>query len=73
MAQRKGERMHGKRSGCDVDALRDRLASLIKRRAPQSVIDAARKKLKRTEDANSERCVSVCNGDDEPRQGTHGV
>lgn len=65
--------MQGKRSGCDVDALRDRLESLIKRKAPQSVIDAARKKLERMEGTNSERCVSVCNGDDEPRQGTHGV
>ena len=37
--------MQGKRSGCDVDALRDRLESLVRRKAPQSVIDAARKKL----------------------------
>lgn len=47
MAQRKGERMHGKRSGCDVDALLERLESLVRRKAPQSVIDAARKKLEK--------------------------
>lgn len=65
--------MQSKRSGRDVDALRDRVESLIKRKAPQSVIDAARKKLERMEGTNNERCVSVCNGDDEPRQGTYGV
>lgn len=37
--------MQSKRSGCDVDALRERLESLVRRKAPQSVIDAARKKL----------------------------
>lgn len=59
--------MQSRRSVRDIDALRDRLESLIKRKAPQSVIDAARKKLERMEGANNERCVSVCNGDDKPR------
>ena len=47
MAQREGERMQGKRSGGDVDALRERLESLVRRKAPQSVIDAARKNLEK--------------------------
>ena len=65
--------MQSRRSVRDIDALQDRLESLIKRKAPQSVIDAARKKLEKMEGMSNERCVSVCNGDDEPRQGTHGV
>lgn len=39
--------MQGKRPVCDVDALRERLESLVRRKAPQSVIDAARKKLEK--------------------------
>ena len=39
--------MQGKRSGGDVDALLERLESLVRRKAPQSVIDAARKKLEK--------------------------
>ena len=47
MAQSEGKRMQGKRPVCDVDALRERLESLVRRKAPQSVIDAARKKLEK--------------------------
>ncbi len=39
--------MQGKRSGGDVDALLERLESLVRWKAPQPVIDAARKKLEK--------------------------
>lgn len=45
--------MQDKRSSGDIDTLREKLASLIKRKAPKPVIDAAKKKLKSMEERES--------------------